>query len=338
MTAKGLNTEPDKTCRTIKANYAKIGVANFESTGSWGGTGVRDNSRIRKLTPRECFRFMGFDDEAIDKLLAAKFSNTRLYKMAGNSIVVDVLKRLFAQIFVSNPEIFPEEKEIKYLSLFSGIGAFERALERLNRKYTLVGYSEIDPYPAKAYSALHGLPEELNLGDVAQIETEALPADIDLITYGFPCQDLSAAGQQAGFYDEDGNHTRSGLFFEALRIIREKRPKVAIAENVKALTQKKFSKEFQMVLDGLAAAGYKNYWQVLNAKDYGVPQHRERVFIVSIRDDIESHEPIFPVPIPLEKCMEDLLEPVVDEKYYINSERAIQLCRRLDEESDSRGR
>ena len=91
-----------------------------------------------------------------------------------------------------------------------------------------------------------------------------------------------------------------------------------------------------MVLDGLAAAGYKNYWQVLNAKDYGVPQHRERVFIVSIRDDIESCEPIFPAPIPLEKCMEDLLEPVVDEKYYINSERAAQLCKRLDEESDLR--
>lgn len=157
---KGINLAMGGCSRTLMAGYYKAGASNIERTDGRSAVAVRDDSRIRKLTPRECFRLMGFDDEAIDKLLTAKFSNTRLYKMAGNSIVVDVLEKLFTQIFVSNPEIFPEEKEIKYLSLFSGIGAFERALERLNRKYKLVGYSEIDPYPAKAYSVLHGLPGE----------------------------------------------------------------------------------------------------------------------------------------------------------------------------------
>lgn len=102
------------------------------------------------------------------------------------------------------------------------------------------------------------------------------------------CQDLSNAGKQRGFVDENGNRTRSGLFFEALRIIKDYKPKYAIAENVKALTSKKFEKEFKTVLDSLEEAGYDNYWKVLNAKDFGIPQNRERVFIISIRKDIST--------------------------------------------------
>lgn len=144
-------------------------------------------------------------------------------------------------------------------------------------EYQLVGYCEIDKYAANAYSQIHGVSEELNLCDVTKVNT-ILMDDVDLITYGFPCQDISAAGKQRGFEDKDGNRTRSGLFFEALRIIEETRPLYAIAENVKALTSKKFEKEFKTVLDSLNDAGYNNYWAVLNAKDYGIPQNRERVF------------------------------------------------------------
>ena len=167
---------------------------------------------------------------------------------------------------------------IKILSLFSGIGAPEKALTNLGIDYDLLGYSEIDKYASKSYAVIHGVPETKNLGDITKIDADNLPEDIDLITYGFPCQDISVAGKQRGFTDENGERTRSGLFFEALRIIQRTQPKVAIAENVKALTGKKFAAEFKTVLDSLNDAGYNNYWKVLNAKDYGIPQNRERAY------------------------------------------------------------
>lgn len=157
---------------------------------------------------------------------------------------------------------------------------------------------------------------EKNIGDVTAINSNKISFGIDLLTYGFPCQDISSAGYQRGFTDENGNKTRSGLFFDALRIIEDCKPKIAIAENVKALTSKKFTKEFEIVLNGLESAGYINYWKVLNSKDYGIPQNRERVFIVSIRKDI-AHGFEFPAPIPLEYRMRDFLESGVDEKYFL---------------------
>ena len=212
---------------------------------------------------------------------------------------------------------------MKVLSLFSGIGAFEKALDVLKIPYELVGYCEIDKYASKSYSAIHGVPETMNLGDITKIDEKTLSKDIDLITYGFPCQDISLAGKQKGLFNEDGSQTRSGLFFEALRIIEETQPKVAIAENVKNLVGKKFNAQFQVVLASLEAAGYNNYWQVLNAKDYGIPQNRERVFIVSIRKDIDIGSFKFPEAFPLVLRLKDMLEDVVDEKFYL-SETAIE--------------
>ena len=217
---------------------------------------------------------------------------------------------------------------IKLLSLFSGIGAFETALRRGGHDYQLIGYCEIDKYAANAYSQIHGVSENYNLVDVTKVNT-VLMDDVDLITYGFPCQDISAAGKQRGFEDKDGNRTRSGLFFEALRIIEETRPLYAIAENVKALTSKKFEKEFKTVLDSLDGAGYNNYWAVLNAKDYGILQNRERVFIVSIRKDVDKSGFKFPEKMPLNIRIKDILETNVDEKYYINTEKARQLIKKL---------
>lgn len=208
---------------------------------------------------------------------------------------------------------------MKILSLFSGIGAFEKALDRLEVNYELVNYCEIDKYASKAYSMMHDCDESLNLGDITKIDTTALPNDIDLITYGFPCQDISLAGKQKGF-EEDGKRTRSGLFFEALRIIEDTKPRIAIAENVKNLVSKKFSKEFDIVLSSLEETGYNNYWKILNAKDYGIPQNRERVFIVSIRKDIDNGMFKFPEGFELEFRLKDMLEDGVDEKYYISNE------------------
>ena len=207
---------------------------------------------------------------------------------------------------------------MKLLSLFSGIGAFEKALDNLGVPFELVGFSEIDKYASASYCAIHGVDANKNLGDITKIDENKLPKDIDLVTYGFPCQDISLAGKQKGLFNDDGSQTRSGLFFEALRIIEAAKPKVAIAENVKNLVGKKFNAQFQAVLASLDAAGYNNYWQVLNAKDYGIPQNRERVFIVSIRKDIDTGRFEFPKPFPLEKRLKDVLEEVVDAKYYLS--------------------
>ena len=190
---------------------------------------------------------------------------------------------------------------LKVLSFFSGIGAFEKALTNLNVPFELVAFCEIDKYASKSYCAIHGVDESKNLGDITKVDETKLPKNIDLLTYGFPCQDISSAGNKQGLFHEDGSLTRSGLFFDALRIIEATKPKIAIAENVRNLTSKRFAEQFKIVLDSLKQAGYNNYWTILNSKDYGIPQNRERVFIVSIRKDIDHGLFQFPDPVPLKK-------------------------------------
>ena len=189
---------------------------------------------------------------------------------------------------------------MKVLSLFSGIGAFEAALDRIGKEYELTNFCEFDKFAIKSYCAIHDVDEALNLGDITKVDETKLEKNVDLVFYGFPCQDISLAGSQKGLFNTDGSQTRSGLFFDALRIIEEVQPKVAIAENVKNLTSKKFALQFKIVLDSLKAAGYNNYWKVLNTKDFGIPQNRERVFIVSIRKDIDDGTFAFPEAIPLQ--------------------------------------
>lgn len=221
-------------------------------------------------------------------------------------------------------------KKLKMISLFSGIGAFEKALANLGIQFELVGYCEINRYASKSYSAIHNIPESMNLWDVTKINTKALPKYTDLLTYGFPCQDISIAGQQKGLFNEDGTQTRSGLFFEALRVIEETQPRVAIAENVKNLTSNRFKEQFATVLDALEQAGYNNYWAVLNAKNYKIPQNRERVIIVSIRKDIDPGTFKFPAGVPLGKRLKDVLEDEVDEKYFLSPSQIKNAHLKLD--------
>lgn len=217
---------------------------------------------------------------------------------------------------------------IKVLSLFSGIGAFEKALENLQIKHEVVAYCEIDKYASKAYSLIHKIDESKNLGDISRLVSEGwhhgLP-DCDLVTYGFPCQDISVAGKQAGISEE----TRSGLLRYALEIIKEKKPMYAICENVKNLVGKKFRKDFDNLLAELESYGYVNHWKVLNAKDYGIPQNRERVFVVSIRKDV-PHDFQFPLPFDNGLRLVDILEEEVDEKYYISQEKCEKLLQELN--------
>lgn len=205
---------------------------------------------------------------------------------------------------------------IKLLSLFSGIGAFEKALSNIKIEYDVVNYCEIDKFASYAYSLLHDIDESLNLGDISKVNENELD-DFDLLTYGFPCQDISLAGKMKGIIKGE---TRSGLLYEALRIIEAKKPKFAIAENVRNLVSCKFKDDFENLLKELDDLGYNSYWKILNAKDYASPQARERVFIVSIRKDIDTGLFKFPQVYKDIVKLNSILDSSVDSKYYCSNE------------------
>ena len=203
---------------------------------------------------------------------------------------------------------------MRVLELFGGYGSQALALENLGIEFKS-DLCDIDKYAEKAYNQIHG--ETFNYGDICSIDETKLPY-YDLITYSSPCQDFSQAGKQAG--GEKGSGTRSSLLWECERIIRAVKPKYLLMENVKALTSKKFMPLFANWLRTLEDMGYKNWWKVLNAKDYGVPQNRERVFVVSI---LGGGNYQFPEPMHLTRRLKDVLEQNVDEKYYL-SDKLIQ--------------
>lgn len=203
--------------------------------------------------------------------------------------------------------------KLRVFEAFSGYGSQSLALERLGIEHEVVAISEIDKYALQAYYALHN-KDIPNLGDISKLDVNDIP-EHDLFTYSFPCQDISVAGKTKGIVKGE---TRSGLLYECERIIEAKRPKYLLLENVKNLVGKKFKTQFEEWLAYLENLGYTNYLKVLNAKDYGIPQNRERVFVVSILGKHKAYE--FPKPIPLDKCIRDILEEEVDEKYYLSDE------------------
>lgn len=227
--------------------------------------------------------------------------------------------------------------KVRVFEAFGGYGSQSLALKRLAREYPdfeyeCVGYSDIEPAAIKAYMALHGGEDVKNYGDISKIDWDEVP-DFDLFTYSFPCQDISAAGLQRGF--KKGASTRSGLLWECERAIETKRPKYLLMENVKALVQKKFMPDFNEWLRLLESYGYANFWQVLNAKDYGVPQNRERVFCVSILKEGDKPSYVFPQPFPLTVCLADVLEEEVEERFFLSDEMLARFCiKSRENESD----
>jgi len=205
---------------------------------------------------------------------------------------------------------------LKVVELFAGIGAWSKALKRMNIDFEIVDAIEFDEKTMKSYNIIHNT--NFKSKDITKIDPYDIP-DCDIIFYSPPCQAFSVAGKQEGFGDSRGT-----LFFDAFKIIQAKKPKYAIMENVKGLTQKKFQFEFETILQLLEQEGYKNYWKVLNAKDYGIPQNRERVFIVSIKEDIKQ-DFNFPKPFDNGLRLRDLLEDDVNEKYFIPQDKAEKL-------------
>ena len=279
--------------------------------------GRRFRLRIRKLTPLEYGRLMDVKDADIKKMTEAGLSKTQMYKQFGNSIVVACMLGIFRNLFngVNTP--------VRVFEAFAGYGSQRMALERLHRenqhfKYEVVGISEIDKFAIRSYEAIHGPTR--NFGDISVIDWDGVP-DFDLFTYSFPCTDISMAGLQRGLAEDSG--TRSSLLWECRKAIVTKHPKYLLLENVKALTYKKFRPFLDKWLSELESYGYKSFWKVLNARDFGVPQNRERVFVVSILD--KDAEFVFPQPMELKATVRDVLEQSVDESYFLSDERVRKL-------------
>lgn len=208
---------------------------------------------------------------------------------------------------------------IKVNELFSGIGAFRKALQRIGIPHEVVGISEIDKYAIRSYEAMYG--KTRNYGDISKVDKLDYA---DLWTYGFPCQDLSAAGLQKGIIQ---GQTRSGLLYEVQRLLEvakenDELPKYLILENVKPLVGKKFLPEFERWIGWLDELGFNTYWKVMKASDFGIPQKRERVFAVSIRKDIDKGFS-FPVGCETELTMRDFLEDSPDEKSFLTNESVV---------------
>lgn len=205
---------------------------------------------------------------------------------------------------------------LKVLELFAGIGACSKALTNLGIEHEIVDAVEIDKYAIKSFNAIHGTNFEPQ--DITKWDKDL---ECDLIMHGSPCQDFSVAGRNAGGDKDSG--TRSSLMYETLRIVEKLQPKYVIWENVKNLLSKKHRHNFDAYIEAMDKLGYKSFYQVLNAKDYGVPQNRERVFTVSIRE--REREYRFPEPIKLEKRLKDILEPSVDESFYLSDEQVSKI-------------
>jgi len=206
-------------------------------------------------------------------------------------------------------------KAIRLLSLFSGIGAFEQALKNEKLNYKLRNYCEIDKFASRSYSAIHDVSEDMNLWDVRKVDGTKFN-DIDLLTHGSPCQDFTSVGKGVGGDEDSG--TRSSLMWETVRIVKECKPKFILWEQVPAVLHKNHVHNFNKYLTELENIGYNNNYQMLNAKDFGVPQNRSRVFTLSIRQDIDSKIFVFPNPIALKLMLKSILEKNVLSKYYLS--------------------
>lgn len=208
-------------------------------------------------------------------------------------------------------------RKIKLCTLCSGYDSQMMAMKRLAYIYNfdaeLVAWSEIDEIPIKAHKALFPESADKNLGDMTKINWNEVE-DFDILTYSTPCTNISIQGRQEGL--TKGSGTASSIIWEVEKCIATKKPKYLLLENVKQLVSKKYINDFNTWLNILSSYGYTNYWKVLDSADFDVPQHRERVFVVSILNGKEN-EFTFPEPIEPMTSAKDLLEPI-DTKWIYN--------------------
>ena len=240
------------------------------------------------------------------------------YEVSGNMTIFDFMY-----------PTFKIDKPIRLIELFGGVGSQAMALRDIGADFEHYKLVEYDKYPVMSYNAIHST--DFKPTDIREFHGEDLGiVDTDkftyIMTYSFPCQDLSVDGKMKGM--SKGSGTRSGLLWEVERLLNETEnlPQVLLMENVPQVISDANIADFRLWQDFLESKGYMNYVDVLNAKDFGVAQNRERCFMVSLLGQWNYK---FPQPIPLTKTMADYLEDEVDEKYYINSEKANKLIDEL---------
>lgn len=210
---------------------------------------------------------------------------------------------------------------VKILSLFSGIGAFEMALNKLNIEYDIVNYCEIDKYASKVYSKIHNISENKNLGDITKIDISTLNSNIDLLVHGSPCQDFSISGKGKGGDENSG--TRSSLMWYSVKMIKKVLPKYVIWENVGNVLSAKHKHNFEKYLTTLEKIGYKNQYKILNCKDFNLPQNRNRVFVISVRNDVVNNFSFDNINISTKKVsIKDYIDEIVqvEDKYFVKRE------------------
>jgi DNA (cytosine-5)-methyltransferase 1 len=233
---------------------------------------------------------------------------------------------------------------IKIGTDFSGIGAPEQALKKLGVEHKCMFACDVDKYAKKSYLANYN--PEVFYDDIKTRDHKNAPY-VDLYVAGFPCQAFSIAGRRKGFED-----TRGTLFFDLLQYLKEKKPKYFILENVKGLLSHDKGQTFNVIIDSLAKSvnkkirgglfsenqgenlGYHIYHKVLNTKNFGIPQNRERIFIVGFREDKHSFK--FPKEIPLEVKLKDVLQNEVDEKFYL-SEHSVKKLEEYNKRNKEKG-
>jgi len=210
-------------------------------------------------------------------------------------------------------------EKLRSIDLFAGIGGIRLGFEQaFGEKMETVFVSEWDEYAQKTYKANFSDDFEV-AGDITKISEKDIP-DFDICLAGFPCQAFSLAGQRKGFKDNYKGMSRGTLFFDVARICAEKKPKVIFCENVKGLTVHDKGRTFEIITETLKEIGYKPFQSILNSKDFGVPQNRERIYIVAFRNDIAPKEFAFPNPTDSSKRIKDILEKdPVPAKYYLSN-------------------
>ncbi|NYB73771.1 Dam family site-specific DNA-(adenine-N6)-methyltransferase [Sedimentibacter hydroxybenzoicus DSM 7310] len=225
--------------------------------------------------------------------------------------------------------------KLRVLSLFTGIGAFEQALTNLKIDYQLVNFCEINEKAIKAYCLLHNAIPDKNLGNINTAWYKHYIPNADIMFFGFPCTSISRAGKREGLRDGDGELTESGLFFSAMRVAYLKKPKILIAENVADLLGKKHKEDFKRIIEEFEDRGYNYFYRKLNARDFGLPQNRERVFFILVREDLELRFK-FPKGFPSATRAEDYFlyqeenkGYTVDDKCYVDMSKDTKLSELL---------
>lgn len=278
----------------------------------------KGTKRIRKTTPLENFLMQGFSIESVKKIKNTGMSDTQLYKQAGNAVSPPVIRDIINHLFDKDIEYVSNNK-FRFIDLFSGIGGFRIAMESLGGE--CVFSSEIDQYAIETYYENFN---ETPSGDIEKIDESSIP-DHDVLCAGFPCQPFSIGGLRKGFED-----TRGTLFFDVSRIINEKKPKIVFLENVSGIVSHDKGNTIKVITETLEELGYNVYTKIMNAKDYGVPQNRNRWYCVAVKKEYQNKF-IFPEKQELNYYVRDIISNNSNKDYKITKTARENISKFIEE-------